>query len=1101
MAFPIYIEPRDNPEYFYRQVLNDINTNFSGITSGGTGSSTYVQNGLNTYTGGTASSPTVNISAATLNNLYVSGFTTGTSVVTEGFTAFTTTTSFPINVNSLGGMLSQIGVDGNNRFTFNTSQGFYNFYYNSGYYAQVFNPLYAQFGNSSNLTTNTGAYINIASATTTQAQINLYSGATPAILKHGDIWNDGSFINLNPGIKTINLSATTISGGTLYSGSTNLYDIFSTGGGGTSADLWSSSTGSNSIIANNNTGNLSSGIYASVLGGTGNTASGNYASVLGGTDNIASGTYSSAEGFSSQAQGTGTHAEGRLSNAYTDFSHAEGNVTISYGTASHAEGSGTTAGFIGGHSSHSEGQSTFASGNSSHAEGRLTTARGDASHAEGNSTLASGLYSHAEGDTTTSSGQDSHSEGLNTLASGLASHAEGGSTTASGNYSHAEGVFSVASGGGSHAEGGSTTSSGLYSHAGGQFSIASGNTSFVHGNLSIAGGTNTNVFGASLTGLTNNTTYVDYFNINRIYSGTPTISLGLDSLGNVVTGTTVVDGTGIVNYVAKWSSTTGIANSVIYDDGTNIGIGTTSPTSKMHVMSTLNDGIKTESIQSGHYILASPGNGSFGPNITSSYALELKTPSAEIRLGRTGGTGNALIYVDSTITTGLNISASAGGSPNLTLLSNENVGAGTSSPLDKIHINNGTLRINDTGSTYGTGKLAVSDVNGSISFSSTTSLGLGSGTVGGTGTTNYVTKWSSTTGITNSVIYDDGTNVGIGTASPLAKLEVKGTGTGYTTSALALYSSASTKMYNFTDKGRSYHLDTTGTYYLSLEAQGTTGVAEIITNKSSLYLSTAAGEYQFKNTAGGRVLLLSNGQRFDFSATVGGAPNVTIDTVGNLGIGTITPNSPLHVVGKSYLGGGVTAETLNIQILTGTSVSTLGIDSQGRVVSGATGGSSTFVQPGLNTYTGGTDALPTINISAATLTYLSATTISASTYYGIPSVFGVGADGQGGVLTTGVTAYRVMDTSGTITGWDIVSTITGNCVFDVWKASGGVLPTVLDTIIASGKPTLTGALFSSSTAISTWTATTFNAGDIIGFNLDSVTGITKANLNIRYLKS
>lgn len=38
--------------------------------------------------------------------------------------------------------------------------------------------------------------------------------------------------------------------------------------------------------------------------------------------------------------------------------------------------------------------------------------------------------------------------------------------------------------------------------------------------------------------------------------------------------------------------------------------------------------------------------------------------------------------------------------------------------------------------------------------------------VTGTGTTNYITKWSSSSAATSSVIYDNGTNVGIGTTSP-----------------------------------------------------------------------------------------------------------------------------------------------------------------------------------------------------------------------------------------------------------------------------------------------------------------------------------------------
>jgi hypothetical protein len=46
----------------------------------------------------------------------------------------------------------------------------------------------------------------------------------------------------------------------------------------------------------------------------------------------------------------------------------------------------------------------------------------------------------------------------------------------------------------------------------------------------------------------------------------------------------------------------------------------------------------------------------------------------------------------------------------------------------------------------------------------------------GTGTTNYLSKFTGSTALGNSVIYDDGTNIGIGTATPGYKLDVNGTG-------------------------------------------------------------------------------------------------------------------------------------------------------------------------------------------------------------------------------------------------------------------------------------------------------------------------------------
>jgi len=104
---------------------------------------------------------------------------------------------------------------------------------------------------------------------------------------------------------TANITGDTMlasSGGTIYSGGTNLYNIFGTGG-----NLWSASTGANSIISNNGTGNVASGntsisigwsnnatgTLATVVGGYGNITTNQYGSIFGGNNNTVTGDRSS----------------------------------------------------------------------------------------------------------------------------------------------------------------------------------------------------------------------------------------------------------------------------------------------------------------------------------------------------------------------------------------------------------------------------------------------------------------------------------------------------------------------------------------------------------------------------------------------------------------------------------------------------------------------------------------------------------------------------------------------------------------------------------------------------------------------------------------
>lgn len=114
--------------------------------------------------------------------------------------------------------------------------------------------------------------------------------------------------------------------------------------------------------------------------------------------------------------------------------------------------------------------------------------------------------------------------------------------------------------------------------------------------------------------------------------------------------------------------------------------------------------------------------------------------------------------------------------------------------------------------------------------------------------------------------------------------------------------------------------------------------------------------------------------------------------------------------------------------------------------------------------------------------------------------FGIGIDGGGSVITTGVKGSIRIPFACTITKWTLLSDdatpTSGSIVVDIWKDSfANHPPTVADTITASAKPTITTATKAESSTLTGWT-TAIAAGDILRFNVDSVTSLTKVVLEL-----
>jgi len=113
--------------------------------------------------------------------------------------------------------------------------------------------------------------------------------------------------------------------------------------------------------------------------------------------------------------------------------------------------------------------------------------------------------------------------------------------------------------------------------------------------------------------------------------------------------------------------------------------------------------------------------------------------------------------------------------------------------------------------------------------------------------------------------------------------------------------------------------------------------------------------------------------------------------------------------------------------------------------------------------------------------------------------FGITIDGAGSAITTGNKGYATIPYSGTITGWTMIADQSGNCVIDVWKTGSGNIPTVGGTITGTEKPTLSSQQINSDLNLTSWT-TSVNAGDIVAFNVDSTSLITRVNLSIYITK-
>ena len=399
-------------------------------------------------------------------------------------------------------------------------------------------------------------------------------------------------------------------------------------------------------------------------------------------------------------------------------------------------------------------------------------------------------------------------------------------------------------------------------------------------------------------------------------------------------------GTGTQNYVTKWNNAAGttIGNSQIYDNGIRVGIGTSSPSTTLHV--------------NGSITMGTPGNGnqnlqfSNGSGYSQIQAIDPSVAYDGLALNPNGGyvgigntspdrpltiqgspTNNDLIsYKDNGGTTRwhMNMFTTSGSSTGhydlnfaetgiidgrLYLQAGGNVGINSTAPAATLDVN-GPLRVQGAQATHSQGVNIEWNKNsgdGSTWFLNQKGVGTGGFTFGEVSTANVVTT---------RMLIDASGNVGIGTTSPAQKLDVAGTtrttnfqmtngGTnGYILKSDASGNASWVNPASITTATTVSNTSSANT--LSTTVNGVTGSTVPVINSNTLGLSGTTLTSTINGVASNTLDISSVANNiYNSDGTLTGNRTVTMSgntlnfTGGNVGIGQSNPAGPLDVNGRA----------------------------------------------------------------------------------------------------------------------------------------------------------------------------------------------------------
>lgn len=115
---------------------------------------------------------------------------------------------------------------------------------------------------------------------------------------------------------------------------------------------------------------------------------------------------------------------------------------------------------------------------------------------------------------------------------------------------------------------------------------------------------------------------------------------------------------------------------------------------------------------------------------------------------------------------------------------------------------------------------------------------------------------------------------------------------------------------------------------------------------------------------------------------------------------------------------------------------------------------------------------------------------------------GITVDGGGSTITSGLKGFVTLPYGGTINEWVVLCDQSGSIVFDVWKVTYAGFPgSVANSIAGTDLPTVSSAQKNRNQAISAWSTLVVSTDDILEFNVNSATTVTRCNLVLGILKN